>query len=257
MGVSTHSEETMTDIQRLTEEDVLAIRRRMAELSIANQDAFGATDPLHPAKLSSAVFRQNTGLGGAFKYETIPEVGATLFYGIAMSHSFENGNKRTALVSLLVFLDKNRTLLINAGEDELYDLARQVAAHEIEVKGERNADTEVAAVSAWIREHIRDRVLGDTATKFSELKEILEEQGCTFDKHDRNYIKIRRNGHVVKTGYPNAHFTVGVGEIKKIRRALKLDELHGVDSAGFYSLEEKVDGFVNTYRNLMKRLADL
>jgi hypothetical protein len=36
-----------------------------------------------------------------------------------------------------------------------------------------------------------------------------------------------------------------------------LDELHGIDSAGFYALEEKVDSFVNMYRNLMKRLADL
>lgn len=247
----------MADIQRLSEEDVLAIRRRMAQLSIANQDAFGATDPLHPAKLSSAVFRQNTGIGNSFKYDTIPEVGATLFYGIAMSHSFENGNKRTALVSLLVFLDKNRTLLVNAGEDELYELARQVASHEIEVKGERNTDSEVNSVASWIREHTRSRVLGDTATKFSELKELLEELGCTFDRPDSNYIKIRRDGYVAKTGYPNAHFTVGVGEIKKIRRALKLDEMHGIDSAGFYSLEETVDGFVNTYRNLMKRLADL
>ena len=229
----------------------------MALFSIANQDAFGATEPLHPAKLSSAVFRQNTGLGDAFKYDTVPDVGATLFYGIAMNHSFENGNKRTALVSLLVFLDRNRTLLVNAGEDELYDLARQLASHEIAVQGERNADSEVSAVSGWIREHTRGRVLGDAATKFSDLRELLEEQGCTFDKPDGNYIKIRRGGNVAKTGYPNAHFTVPIGEIKKIRRLLKLDELNGVDSAGFYSLEEKVDGFVNTYRNLMKRLADL
>ena len=35
------------------------------------------------------------------------------------------------------------------------------------------------------------------------------------------------------------------------------DEVHGIDSAGFYSLDEKVDRFVNVYRNLMKRLADL
>ncbi len=247
----------MAEIQRLTEEDVLGIRRRMAELAIATQDAFGATEPLHPQKLASAVFRQNTGLGNTFKYDSIPEVGATLFYGIAMSHSFENGNKRTALVSLLVFLDKNRVVLVNAGENDLYELAREVASHEIEVKGERTADSEVQAVADWLRRHTRNRVLGDSATDFGELREILTELDCTFDKPDQNFIKIRRGGYVAKTGYPNAHFTVPVQEVKRIRRALKLDELHGVDSAGFYTLDEKVDAFVNTYRNLMKRLADL
>jgi death-on-curing family protein len=229
----------------------------MAELSIATQDAFGVTEPLHPQKLSSAVFRQSTGIGDAYKYDTIPEVGATLFYGIAMSHSFENGNKRTALVSLLVFLDKNRVLMVGAGEDDLYELARSVAAHEIVVKGERNSDSEVRAVSEWLRAHTRDRVLGDSATDYYELKALLTELGCEFEKPDQNWVKIRRGTRVVKTGYPKAKFTVPVQEVKRIRRALELDELHGVDSAGFYSLEDKVDGFVNTYRNLMKRLADL
>ncbi|MBN8712342.1 MAG: type II toxin-antitoxin system death-on-curing family toxin [Xanthomonadales bacterium] len=248
----------MAEIQRLTEDDVLLVRRRMAELAIATQDAFGQTEPLHPDKLSSAVFRQETGAGGTYKYNTIADVGATLFYGVAMSHSFENGNKRTALVSLLVFLDKNKTLLVTAGEDELYELARSVAAHEIPIKGsERNVDSEVKAVAEWIREHTRDKILGDTAMDFKELRTILEALGCEFDKHDQNFIKIRNGGYMVKTGYPRANFEVQVGEMKRIRRSLHLDEIHGVDSAGFYSLEEKVDGFVNTYRNLMKRLADL
>lgn len=249
----------MPEIQRLTEDEVLLIRKRMASLSIATQDAFGLTQPLHPDKLASAIFRQYTGVGGVYKYNTIPDIGATLFYGVAMSHAFENGNKRTALVSLLVFLDKNKMILVNAGEDELYELARSVAAHEIPIATytERTSDSEVQAVASWLRDHIRGIVLGDSAIEFKELKEILEGLGCEFEKPDRNYIKIRNGGHVVKTGYPKANFSVPVGEVKRIRKYLALDELHGIDSAGFYSLEEKVDGFVNTYRNLMKRLADL
>ena len=249
----------MSEIQRISEEDVLAVRRRMASLSIATNDAFGETEPLHADKLASAVFRQFTGGGGIYKYTTIPDVGANLFYGVAMSHSFENGNKRTALVTLLVFLDKNKTLLVNTGEEDLYELARSVAAHEIpiDVKSARNADSEIKAVSHWLKERIRDRVLGDVATKFYELRSLLEELGCEFEKPEGNFIKIRSGGHVVKTGYPKANFVVAVGEVKRIRRYLALDEQHGIDSAGFYSLEEKVDVFVNRHRNLMKRLADL
>jgi len=197
--------------------------------------------------------------GAIYKYTTIHDVGANVFYGVAMSHAFENGNKRTALVSLLVFLDKNKTLLVNAAEDDLYDLARQVAAHEIPISpnAQRNSESEVKAVAKWLRGHIRPKILGDNATDYKELREILEELGCEFGSPDNNFLKIRRLQWSVKTGYPRANFTVPVQEVKRIRRALHLDELHGVDSAGFYNLEETVDGFVNQYRNLMKRLADL
>lgn len=249
----------MAEIQRLSEDEVLAIRRRMGTMDIATQDAFGVIEPLDGGKLSSAVHRQFTSGGGKYKYNTLHDVGATLFYGVAMSHAFENGNKRTALVSLLVFLDKNKSLLVNASEDDLYELAREVAAHEIPIQSGaiRNSDAEVRAIAAWLRERMRPKVLGDTAIEFKGLRDLLSEQGCTFTSPDNNYVKIHRGQWMVKTGYPKANFTVAVGEVKRIRRSLHLDEIHGVDSAGFYNLEDTVDGFVNQYRNLMKRLADL
>jgi death-on-curing protein len=250
----------MSEIKRMTEDEVLAIRRRMASLEIATNDAFGRTEPLSPDKLASAVFRQYTSAGDVFKYTTIHEVGANLFYGIAMSHAFENGNKRTALVSLLVLLDRNKTLLIDAGEDDLYELARSVAAHEIPIPTgmTRSADTEIHALGEWIHAHTRQIWLGDTAMEFKDLRVTLEALGCVFDKPIKNFIKIRNKGFGnVKTGYPRENFDIAVNEIKRIRRLLRLDESHGVDSAGFYALEGKVDDFVNKYRNLMKRLADL
>jgi len=250
----------MSEIQRLSEDEVLLVRRRMAMLEIATQHAFGLTSPLHPDKLSSAVFRQFTGANGIYKYNTVSDVGANLFYGVAMSHAFENGNKRTALVSLLVFLDKNKTFVVDAGEDDLYELARSVAAHEIQIEEgkPRNADTEILAVASWIRAHTRHISLGDSAMEFKELRQTLEALGCTFDRPEKNFIKIRHGTHGnVKTGFPRANFEIAVSEIKRIRKGLRLDEVHGIDSTGFYSLEGKVDDFVNTYRNLMKRLADL
>jgi len=245
----------MTVLKRMSLDEVLQVRRYMAKMKIATQDAFGMTEPLNQDKIASAVFRQETGGGGHYKYNTVAEVGATLFYGVAMSHSFENGNKRTALVSLLVFLDKNKVLLVDTSEDDLYELARSVAAHEIEVEGARNADTEVAAIASWLRAHSRQRILGDNAMEFKELRELLEELGCMFEKPEANFVKIRNGSHMVKTGYPRANFEVAVGEIKRIRRSLHLDEVHGVDSAGFYALDSKVDEIVNNYRNLMKRLS--
>ena len=82
----------------------MVIRKRLAHTTLA-QRAFGMVDPLYPDRFSSAVARQRTGFGGALKYSTVPEVAATLFYGLCLNHTFENGNKRIALVTMLVFLE--------------------------------------------------------------------------------------------------------------------------------------------------------
>jgi len=242
----------MAEVERLTEDEVLTVRRRMASLEIATQDAFGRTEPLKEGILGSAVFRQYTSGGGVYKYRTIEAVAANLFYGIALGHAFENGNKRTALLSMLALLEKNRTYLINTTEDDLYEMAKSVAANE-----NRNADVETAEIARWLKDRIRPKQLGDTVMSFKELREQLEALGCTFDKPDANYIKIHRGQWMYKTGYPRGNFEVPVQEIKRIRRALRLDEVNGIDSAAFYDLEVTVDKFVNEYRDLMRRLADL
>jgi hypothetical protein len=59
------------------------------------------------------------------------------------------------------------------------------------------------------------------------------------------------------TGYPRPDFEVSVMEIKRIRRALELDAVHGVNASGFYDLESRVTLFVEQHTDLMKRLAAL
>lgn len=250
----------MSNIKKLSLEDVLTIRRLLSSTDLAEADSFGVTEPLNMDKLSSAVERQNTGHGNVLKYNTIEDVAATLFYGIVMNHAFENGNKRTGLIVMLVFLDMNRTMIVNTDEDELYEFTRSVAAHELELPENcerRDSDSEVSVISNWISEHSREKVLGDKVKKFSELKSILLSFGCTFDNPKGNYIKIRRNIHTVKIGYPRHEFDVHASTIKKIRRDLHLSEIDGIDSSGFYDFADGVSSFVNMHRNLLKRLADL
>lgn len=249
----------MAEIYRLSEDEVLAVRRRMATLQIASRNAFGRTEPTDIGKLSSAVYRQYTSAGGVYKYKTVGPVAANLFYGIAMGHAFENGNKRTALLAMLAFFERNRYYLINTSEDDLYELARSVAAHEIALPAgaQRNADAEAEAIARWLAPRLRPKWFGDTAMEFKALRTHLEQLDCTFDKPDANFIKIHRGQWMVKTGYPRAAFEVAVNEVKRIRRALNLNEAQGIDSAVFYDLEDAVDRFVNEYRDLMRRLADL
>jgi len=59
-------------------------------------------------------------------YQGMSGKGAVLFYLLIKNHPFQNGNKRLALTSLLVFLYKNNKWL-KADKKELYNLAVWVA----------------------------------------------------------------------------------------------------------------------------------
>ncbi|WP_431802359.1 type II toxin-antitoxin system death-on-curing family toxin [Halobacillus andaensis] len=57
--------------------------------------------------LESAVYRSQQTTSGEDTYATIFEKNAALFESLARNHCFHNGNKRTALASLDIFLKKN------------------------------------------------------------------------------------------------------------------------------------------------------
>jgi death-on-curing family protein len=238
----------------LTLENVLQIRRRIAATDLGSRD-FGAVEPLSMNLVASAVARQDTGFEGRRKYERPHEVAATLFYGLATNHGFENGNKRTALVSCLVSLEMNERDLVNTGGDDLYQMATAVVDHRFPVKTnvQRSPDTEVQALASWIRSRTRKQRSGDHIMHFRDLKEVLEARGCSFELHADNFIKIRRGTESVKTGYPRENFTVPVQEIKRIRNRLGLDNLRSQD---FYDLDASVDAFVAEHRDVLWRLAD-
>lgn len=56
--------------------------------------------------LSSAIARQSVALGNSYKYDTPLKKAATVYYGLIKNHAFHDGNKRTALLTLLYFILK-------------------------------------------------------------------------------------------------------------------------------------------------------
>lgn len=65
--------------------------------------------------LASAVLQAQQSAFGEEAYQSIPEKAAAYGYFIAQNHAFVDGNKRTAALSMLVFLDLNGYELV---EDE-------------------------------------------------------------------------------------------------------------------------------------------
>jgi death-on-curing protein len=220
-------------------------------------------------------------LGDRLKYPEPVSNAATLLYGICCDHPFHNGNKRTAVVAMLVHLDDNRLALYGTTQKELYGMVLAVAAHTIGVRQDPrrpgktpprpNSDQEVGAIASWIAERAARVRRGERQLTYRELRRILENFGFYLEDPDGNYIDVvrheqRRTGFLRKRletvrkrigsiGWPGEHEVVGVAEIKKIRRLCELTEAQGVDSDSFYDRAAVIDVFVNQYRTLLRRLA--
>lgn len=86
---------------------------------------------LHMDMLISAITRQTAAFGNVEKYKDPLHICATLFYGLVKNHCFVDGNKRTALLTLLYQLDQY-SYIPNANVRLFEKLTVAVAANSLE-----------------------------------------------------------------------------------------------------------------------------
>jgi hypothetical protein len=206
------------------------------------------------------------------KYPTIEMAAAALRHSLVLNHAFHNGNKRTALVATLAFLDRN-DLALTADEAEVLKLVVRVARRSlVSDDADQRADREVQKIAQWIHNNQRTFTHGDRSLQFRVLKRTLRGFDCTF-RHpgNGNRINISRTvvernifGIVKRTNletqvyYRNDGTEVARTTVNKIRHDLQLDEEHGCDSSAFYNSEiETIDEIIAQYQTTLRRLARL
>lgn len=116
-------------------------------------------DPISPvgvkseSLLSSACERPHTGAGGVFKYVSLEKKLAALFHSLTKNHPFNNGNKRTAIVSVLTALYRNnRRFDSSVTDDVLYDFVVSVTADEFPRPNHgMSVDSTVDSIAKWIK----------------------------------------------------------------------------------------------------------
>ena len=270
------------ELRTLTVEEILRIHFSLVE------DFSRSGDPISPpgvrsqALLESAVGRQDTGSYDARKYPDPIGSAATLLFGVCCDHPFHNGNKRSAIVAMLVHLDKNKMALRKTSQRELYAMILDVATHTLGQhserrksrrarRAERHADDEVGAIIDWLRLRAGKVVRGEKTVTFFDLRVILESFDFTLKNPKGNTIDVvklveRQTGVFRRTrvleekrigniGYPREGADVPVRTIKYVREICRLREEDGIDSETFYGDQVVVDAFINRYRTLLRRLA--
>jgi prophage maintenance system killer protein len=263
----------------LSVEDVLFIHDRLCEDFAATDDPIDPPGVRNMSLLASAVSRQEVGYEEELKYHEPVLNAATLLYGICNDHPFHNGNKRTALVSALAHLDRNR-LVLAAGtkQDDLFRLMIAVATHSVlrrrvkigrtveEIPRRGTPDEEVAAIATWLDQRVEKITRGERPITYRELRLILQcfgfvvyplkNQKAAVCRPDARARLMRRSPKTLMSiGWPGDGRQVSIGRIKDVRSTLKLGEEDGVTSDTFYSRGVRVDAFINEYRVVLRRLA--
>jgi death-on-curing family protein len=260
------------EMKYLTTPDVLSIHEALVNDFAESADPVSPPGVKNQSLLDSAVGRPRTAIGNTPKYPTVEMAAAALLHSMVSNHPFHNGNKRTALVSMIVFLDENG-LFFSCNDDELFKLVLQLAQHALaKAPPHELADREVLTVAEWLRQRCRWIERGDRPVPWRRLRRILTDLGCELSQSSGvgNRMNIsrtttRKAGFFARTQvrrletqtfYGSEGREVEKNTINKIRRDLELDEAHGVDSASFYDhAAAEPSEFISRYRKILRRLA--
>ena len=280
------SEVESTTHTKFVWEEIGVRRRNITYLSVNEvidihealvEDFKSSNDPIDPPGvkkdqlLESAIHRPHTKIGEYLKYPTVEMAVAAFFHSLVHNHPFHNGNKRSALVALLVMLDENG-LSLTCHEDELFKLVLQLAQHSL-TSGPRGElpDREVLHIATWLKYRTRRIEKGDRALPWRRIRKLLGDRDCQIEATSNNRVVVSRTIQTkgmfgrTKTEQLKCQFDVAgdgrdinINMIKRIRSELQLDDENGCDSSAFYDGDSVSAGeFITKYRKMLQRLARL
>lgn len=229
--------------------------------------------------LMSAIGRQFVSFNGKVKWQGFYEVAATLFFGLVKNHPFHDGNKRTAFLSLALFLRKN-DYGFRVNPSALEKLTLAVASSNYEFLSRYNFkaleqvhgkdDAVVYSVAAFLREKTRKCNRQYRRVRWSEFENSLARLGFYFGDRNRNKVEIyhfarekifgvamgAKKVKVVdlKVDYPGAKCQMEVQTVKSI-----LKKLNVVGSRFDYNSifeEEPLYCMIQDFEDLIARLKD-
>jgi death-on-curing protein len=135
----------------LTVGEVERIAFRLAQEHLSFDEPIPDFATRFPNILESCLLTPFQKFGGKHLYPTLVSKAAMLFYLMIKNHPFQNGNKRIAITTLLLFLKQNQKWL-NADNEEFYNFTRWIAASPADTKQQT-----VSAIEQFIKKCLTSR----------------------------------------------------------------------------------------------------
>ena len=135
-------------MKRISLEEVELVSFKLARERFSFNESIPDFSTRYPDRLESCIAMPFMKFDGKPLYSTLVARASILFYLMNKSHPFENGNKRIAVLTLLMFLHKHNKWL-TADTESLYKFA-------IGVAGSRPMDKDlvVTSIEWYIAKHI-------------------------------------------------------------------------------------------------------
>jgi death-on-curing family protein len=163
---------------------VETVHRELTQIFANEEDPISPPGLKDKGLLESACARPDISLGGVEKYGTKFEKIAALFHSLTKNHAFHNGNKRTAIVTLLTTLYRNdRKFLLKIGDDEIFDFAIRVTADAFPTDSDAlKGDALIGAIASWLDANSESLDHSVSAMRVNEFLERCEAAGCEVKK---------------------------------------------------------------------------
>lgn len=226
--------------------------------------------------LASALGRQVISFGGRRKYTDPIDISATLFFGMVKNHSFNDGNKRTALLLLLYQLDMYGYIVV-AHKKDFEKLVVSVAANRVPTdykhifqkynkkKGIEINDALIKTISQVIRGLVKKKDhsfhISPTMKEFCEALEkqnvMCENNGgkfCFKRTVDRGWFRKREEYYsfIQFSGWTRC---VGPDTVRKTLQNLNLYEQFATYK-DFFEGKERMYSLVDDFCEPLRRLKD-
>lgn len=226
---------------------VVSIHLELAKIFQAEEDPISPCGVKSENMLQSACARPHVGIGQEYKYKGLEEKLAALFHSLTKNHPFHNGNKRTALVTMLLALYRNdRKFNTEINDDKIYDFVVSVTADTYpESDHGLDVDGVVACIARWIKEHTQSIRVDPRPMSPKEFAGKCEQAGANVREDGSRYKISNNNGKSVKFKKTSRKFPAPV--LKNYLKKLGLNEsMSGIDYLEF-------DHGVTTERDQMYR----
>lgn len=256
----------------LSELDVLKAHYILSDYFIKKGEAvsFGV---LKYDMLASAVARQYVEYSGKKKWEDDYLRCASLLYGLTLDHAFHDGNKRTALLSTLWYLNKVHREVKERAVSYLEELVVNIASRALTNRRDfkypvDDSDFEVIYIAQKLKSWTRFLDKRMYTITFSELDTRLKQFGYYLGDPSGNYINVYKKGEKVlkvfekkdkricQIGFPSWKEQVSAKDLRYLLRATGLNSKTGVDSSVFFKGSAPSFELLQQYNEPLKRLKD-
>lgn len=227
--------------------------------------------------LSSAVARQSVGYGKNSKWNDPYSKIATLTFGLTKDHAFQDGNKRTALLCMIMALHRQKRRL-ECKKSDLEILLVRIAA---------NTMNEYKTFQKYQKKHGEDAIVVFTADllksksrpidnrfrtlTYEEFNQKLKQYDVWLDNPNGAFIDVMQKvkgrklfGLIQKDkpvrrlqiGFPGMKRQINLKAVNCVLQATGLTPENGIDRQTFYEGTEPEYRLIEEYFEILKRLKD-